>query len=72
MLKDFILTIALLCPNENSVQVVEVLDVHPMSFEECNAKMEDDKFRKQYQKEKGDCELDLLCIRTYWKDCPDD
>lgn len=72
MLKDFILTVALICPQENSVQVTEVLDTKPMSFMECDKRMLDKEMKQKFEMEKDGCLQDLLCIRVYWKDAKED
>lgn len=66
---DFILALALICPAANEVAVQEVLLTKPISFKDCEAKV--DELRPKYNKEKGDCELDLICVRVRWKGEPD-
>lgn len=69
MLADFILAVALICPDANTCHVQEVLTPKPITFKECNKKVEDAEFRKRYRSEKPDadgCELDLICVRVFW------
>ena len=74
MLTDFILAVALICPDANVVHVQEVLTPKPITYKECNKRTEDPELRKKFRRETLDsngCEQDLICVRVLWGDAQD-
>lgn len=67
---DFILAIALICPSANKVSVTEVLTTKPISYQDCDKRVEMEKYRKliPQDKQKEGCELDLICVRVHWEE----
>lgn len=69
MLADFVLAVALICAEENTTAVQEILTTKPISFKECDKRTLDPELRKKYWKEevRNGCDQDLICVRVYWK-----
>lgn len=72
MLENFLLAVALVCPNLNTVAVTEVLHTKTVTFEECQKMLDENhaKYRRKDLDSNG-CEQDLLCIYVYWEGTPE-
>lgn len=66
---DFILAVALVCPDKDLVAVTRVLDPVPMEFIECRKLSEDSRLVEQYRKAnvKRGCDQDLICVKVRWQ-----
>lgn len=65
---DFILAVALVCPDRDLVAVTHVLDPVPMSFAECRKRSESPELVEQYRKAdiRRGCDQDLICVKVRW------
>ncbi len=68
MFKEFVLAVALFCPNEHETITTEIITTKPITWPQCELALEDKEKRKRIPKDKTKqgCEYDLLCIRVVW------